>query len=191
MPDQRRAIRTVTAPTRAEAETAAAPVRAAFASAGWTEQEAIWIPGDRRVGLGESLLIDAEQQILLEADGTLRIAFVTDAPGAVEPEVAAAAREPDTWEEIGGTRYRRLVPRYAIGIVVFLVGLLVIGALWAGRPTAGPPVAPGVPGDISIQGWPAAADGTCPAGTYPEVEADGTVICWDAPLPGVEATAVP
>ena len=189
MTQQRRVIRTVSAPTRAEAEDAAEPIRQAFWAARWTEQEAIWIPGDRRVGLGESLLIDAEDQNLLEANGTLRIAFITDDPDAPEPTPAPAAREPDAWEQIGGVRYRRLVPRYAIGIVVFVIGAIVIASMWANRPKTPGFGYPDTP--PTIYGHDAAADGTCEDGTYREVMPDGTVVCWDAPPPVFEGTPGP
>ena len=122
----RRAVRTFDAPTRAEAEQMAAPVLAAFAAAGWVEQERLWIPGDRRVGLGESLLIDHEAQNLLEAEGTLRIAWTTASASAAEPATAAAPRRTDLWESMGGVRYRRLVPQWIIGAIVLVVGAILM-----------------------------------------------------------------
>jgi hypothetical protein len=175
---QRRVVRTFDAPTRGEAEGLAAPVIAAFGGAGWTEQERLWIPGDRRVGLGESLLLDHEDQVLLEADGTLRIAWITEDDAALVPPIAAAVRVRDRWEDLGGTRYRRMVPRWIIGGVVFAVGAVVLLAWWSSvrTPLAGGMVdAPGNP--PSFSGFPLNADGTCPAGYGLELDG-GDAICW-------------
>jgi hypothetical protein len=175
---QRRVVRTFDAPTRSEAEVMAAPVIAAFGDAGWTEQERLWIPGDRRVGLGESLLLDHQDQVLLEADGTLRIAWITEDTAVLEPAIAVAPRVPDRWEELGGTRYRRVVPRWIIGLVVFAIGAVVLLGWWSSmRSSMGGGVVVG-PGNIpSFSGFAPNADGTCPAGYGLEVDGD-TTICW-------------
>jgi hypothetical protein len=150
---QRRAVRNIAAPTEAEARQMAAPVLVAFQDAGWSPEDDLWIPPDRRVGLGESLLLDAEDRTLLEAEGHLRLTFTCLDPGAVEPAVEPAVRTPDVFEEIGGVRYRRLVPRYAIGLVVFVIGALVMLSIWGsmatrqpglGGPNYGKPILPGV-----------------------------------------------
>ncbi len=175
---QRRVVRTFDAPTRSEAEVMAAPVIAAFGDAGWAEQERLWIPGDRRVGLGESLLLGHQNQVLLEADGTLRVAWITEDDFALEPAIAAAARVPDRWEDLGGTRYRRVVPRWIIGVIVFAIGAVVLMAWWSSMriPTAGDMVV--TPGELpSFSGFPAKADGTCPHGYGLEVDG-GEAICW-------------
>jgi hypothetical protein len=179
---QRRVVKTFDAPTRREAEVMAAPVIAAFAEARWTEQERLWIPGDRRVGLGESLLLDSEDQVLLEADGTLRIAWITEDDSVLEPAIAAAPRVPDRWEELGGTRYRRVVPRWIIGVAVFAIGAVVMLAWWGSMTASmGGPMGGGLgvgPNDPpTFMGYPAAADGTCPEGQGLEVE-DGEAVCW-------------
>ncbi|HYO42009.1 MAG TPA: hypothetical protein VES19_02315 [Candidatus Limnocylindrales bacterium] len=175
---QRRVVRTFDAPTRGEAEVMAAPVIDAFRDARWTEQERLWIPGDRRVGLGESLLLDADDQALLEANGTLRIAWITEDDSALEPGIVAAPRVPDRWEELGGTRYRRVVPRWIIGLAIFAIGAVVLLTWWSSMTprTGGGPVV--IPGDLpSFSGFPPAADGTCQEGYALEVEG-GQAVCW-------------
>jgi hypothetical protein len=177
---RRRVVRTFDAPTRAEAEAMAVPVIAAFAAAGWTEQERLWIPGDRRVGLGESLLLNEEDQVLLEANGTLRIAWIAEDEALPEPAVAAAPRVPDRWEEIGGTRYRRVVPRWIIGAVLFVIAAGFMLAWWNSmRASMGGPIGPGgVPLEPpSFSGFPPGPDGTCPEGHGLEITGSDA-ICW-------------
>ena len=175
---QRRVVRTFDAPTRSEADVMAAPVIAAFDDAGWTEQERLWIPGDRRVGLGESLLLDHQNQVLLEADGSLRVAWITEDDAALEPAIAAAMRVPDRWEDLGGTRYRRIVPRWIIGVVVFAIGAVVLLAWWSSMRIPSPGGMVIAPGELpSFSGFPPKADGTCPQGYGLEIDG-GEAICW-------------
>jgi len=156
-------VRTVTAPTEAEARTEAAPILDAFRGAGWELREALWVPGDRRPGLGESLLLSPESQLLLESNGTLQLTFANADQLAVAPATVAAARPIDTFEEIGGVRYRRLVPRYAIGIVVAIVGLIVFISFASSIPN----------GPFSAR--PTPDGGICPVGWVPgmKIDSDG------------------
>jgi hypothetical protein len=119
-------VRTVQAPTETEARTMAAPVLAAFRRDGWQLEEDLWIPGDRRVSLGESLVLGAEDENLLESMGTLRLGFLHADPTAPAPEVEPSPRVPDAWEQIGGVRYRRMVPRWIIGAIGFVIVLIII-----------------------------------------------------------------
>jgi hypothetical protein len=145
--------RLVSAPSESEARAMAAPVLDAFRGAGWELREALWIPGDRRPGLGESLLLSPEDQLLLEGDGTLRLSFVHPDPLAVAPTATPAARDIDVFEEIGGVRYRRLVPRFAIGIVVAIVGLILVISIAASMPNGPFAAAPTPDGGICPVGW--------------------------------------
>ncbi len=148
-------VRSVQAPSEQEARSMAMPMLAAFRSAGWILREAPWIPGERRPSLGESLILSPQSQLLLEGDGALRLSFAHPDPFAVAPLAEAAQRVPDTFEAIGGVRYRRLVPRWAFGIAVLLIGLLLVlvmassmgGGLGGSQPTP--------------------ADGMCPVGWVP------------------------
>lgn len=123
--DRAEVLRSVMAPTEEEASLMAAPMLDAFRDAGWRLAERTWIPGDRRVGLGESLLLDASLENMLEADGTLRFTFDHPDPAAVAPAAAPAAREPDLFEQIGGVRYRRVVPRVGLSWAISGVALIV------------------------------------------------------------------
>src|SRR5690242_1034662 len=118
-------VRSVQAPTEAEARSMAQPMLDAFRAAGWELREALWIPGDHRPGLGESLILSPADQLLLEGTGTLQMTFATADQLAVPPAAAAAPRQPDVFEDLGGVRYRRLVPRWGIGIVIAIIGLIV------------------------------------------------------------------
>lgn len=125
-------VRTFSAPTRAEAEALARLTIDAFAGAGWRVDEQLWIPGDRRPSLTESLLLSTASENLLDADGTLRITFVSDAADAVAPEVSAPVRTVDEFESLAGTRYRRLAPRWILGGIVAIVGLIWILSMAGG-----------------------------------------------------------
>ena len=125
------AVRTVRAPTETEARLMMEPIREAFAQDGWRIVDELWIPGDRRVGLGESLLFDADHENLLEADGTLRLVFLSPTAGHAAPSVNAAPREPDVFEQIGGVRYRRVVPRIAIQLVIGAIVIVIGLAMWS------------------------------------------------------------
>lgn len=127
-------VRTFTAPTEAEADALANSTISAFGTAGWRIQERFWIPGDRRPSLAESILLSPESENLLDADGTLRITFANDRADAVAPTAAEPIREPDSFESLGGTRYRRLVPRWILSGVVALIGLLIILSFIGGMP---------------------------------------------------------
>ena len=156
-------VRTTTAPSEAEARTEAEPILDAFRTAGWELREALWIPGDHRPGLGESLLLSPADQLLIEADGTLQLTFANSDPLAVAPAAVAADRPIDTFEEIGGLRYRRLVPRFAIGIVLAIVGLIFVIAIASSFPN----------GPFAARPTPDA--GICPLGWIPgmAIDADG------------------
>jgi hypothetical protein len=145
--------RTFTAPTEPEADSLAEPVIKAFEQAGWRVQERTWIPGDRRPSLLESVVLSPQSENLLDADGSLHITFAAEEANAVAPTVAAPARVIDTFEDIGGTRYRRLVPRWILGGVVFLIGLLIVFSMLGGFPGFGDPQPD--------------ADGVCPLGYAP------------------------
>ena len=153
-------VRSVVAPSEAEARTMAAPILDGFRSAGWELREALWVPGDRRPGLGESLILSQESQLLLEGEGTLRLSFANLDPLAVAPSVTGAAREPDTFESIGGVRYRRLVPRWTIGIIVSIIGLLFFLAMVSSMPN-------------NPFGNPVPVNGICPPGSAPGMKVDG------------------
>ena len=168
------AIRTVEAPSEAEAAAMALPLLNAFGAAGWEVRERLWIPADRRPGLGESLLLSPESQILLEGEGTLRLTFYNQDPAAVPPSVAAATREPDVFEELGGVRYRRLVPRWALGAVVGVIALILFLAVASSMPGSPFGPAPTPDGGICPVGWipgmkPDDAGGLTPDGTCEQV----------------------
>ncbi len=148
--------RTVEAPTEAEARLMAEPMLDAFRGAGWELREALWIPGDRRPGLGESLLLSPESQVLLEGDGTLRLSFANADQFAVAPAAVAAPRQPDVFEDIGGVRYRRLIPRWGLGIVAAIVFLLLFIAM------------------SDSMSSPRPVDGICPVGWVPGLQDDGS-----------------
>ena len=164
-------IRDVRAPTEAEARKMAAPILDAFMTAGWELREQLWIPGDRRPGLGESLLLNPEDELLLEGEGTLHLMFANADPQAVAPATPPAPRVPDTFESIGGVRYRRLVPRWGLGIVVAIIGLILFLSFasgmsnnpFAARPTPDGGVCPlgWIPGVKSGPGNVLVPDGTC------------------------------
>jgi hypothetical protein len=164
-------IRDVKAPTEAEARTMAAPILDAFLRAGWELREQLWIPGDRRPGLGESLLLNPEDELLLEGEGTLHLMFANADPAAVAPATGPAVRVPDTFESIGGVRYRRLVPRWGLGIIVAIIGLIVVLSVasgmqngpFAARPTPEGGVCPfgWIPGMRMGPGNVLVPDGTC------------------------------
>lgn len=137
---------------RQRREPEATPILDTFRAAGWELREALWVPGDRRPGLGESLLLSPESQLLLEGNGTLRLTFANSDALAVAPAAAAAARPIGAFEEIGGVRYRRLVPRYAIALVVLIVGLILLVAIGSSMPN-GP-----------FAARPTPEDGICPIG---------------------------
>jgi len=151
-------VRSVQAPSQAEATAMAAPILDAFRGAGWELRESLWVPGDHRPGLGESLLLSPQDQLLLEGEGTLRLTFANTDPLAVAPDTAAAPRRPDVFEDIGGVRYRRLVPRWGIGLIVAIIGLLIVMSIASGMP--GNPFA----------GRPTPDDGLCPFGWIPGVQ---------------------
>ncbi|TAL10203.1 MAG: hypothetical protein EPO00_04860 [Chloroflexota bacterium] len=117
-------VRTFSAPTRAEAEALARTTINAFVAAGWRSDEQLWIPGDRRPSLTESLLLSTASENLLDADGTLRITFVSDAADAVPPEVSTPVRAVDEFESLAGTRYRRLAARWIVDGVAAIIGLI-------------------------------------------------------------------
>lgn len=131
--------RSFIAPTEAEAEALARPTIEAFATAGWRLEDRLWVPGDRRPSLAESLVLSPESENLLEADGTLRLTFGNDAADAALPDLAPAARRPDEFEALGGTRYRRLVPRWILSGVVLLIGLLIVFSILGSAPGFGDP----------------------------------------------------
>jgi hypothetical protein len=146
-------VRDIEAPTEAEASAMATPVLDAFRAAGWELRERLWIPADRRPGLGESLLLSPESQLLLEGEGKLRLSFFSADALAVAPAAPPATREPDVFEELGGVRYRRLVPRWALGAVIGVVGLLLFFSVAAGIPNGPFSAAPTPDGGICPIGW--------------------------------------
>jgi hypothetical protein len=164
-------VRNVEAPTEAEAAGMALPILNAFNEAGWELRERLWIPADRRPGLGESLLLSPESQLLLDGEGTLRLSFYNSDPSATAPLAEAAERTPDVFEEVGGVRYRRLVPRWAIGVVVGVIGLILLFSFAAGMPNSPFAAAPTPDGGTCPLGWipgmqpenggALAPDGTC------------------------------
>ena len=168
--------RDVGAPTEAEARAMAAPVVDAFTRSGWVVREELWIPGDRRPGLGESLLLSPQSELLLEGNGTLHLVFANADAQAVPPPVDPAPRTPDWAEEIGGVRYRRLVPRWAIGAIVAMIGLLVVFSIASNMPNS--PFSPVPTPD---------ADGLCPFGWIagPQITSDGV------PLPVTTCQRLP
>jgi hypothetical protein len=161
-PSMTTAVRTVAAPTEAEATTLAAPLIAAFVAGGWAVVDRFWVPGDRRPGLGESLLLSPASENLLDADGMLRITFATTRAGAIAPTATALSRQPDVFEALGGVRYRRLVPRWILGAIVFVIGLIVILA-----------ISGGMNGGAGLFGVPAPEDGICPVGWVAVQQEDG------------------
>ena len=153
-------VRTVEAPSEAEARSMASPILDAFRGAGWELREALWVPGDRRPGLGESLLLSPESQLLLEGEGTLQLTFFNADPLAVAPSAAPAIRRPDAFEDIGGVRYRRLVPRWGISIVIGIIGLILFLTFASGMQN-GP-----------FSSAPKPDGGVCPIGYIPGMKAD-------------------
>jgi len=155
-------VRSFVAPTQAEAEGLAAATVAAFASAGWRVEERLWIPGDRRPSLVESLVLSPESENLLDADGTLRITFANDADDAAVPAVPAAVRQPDEFESLAGTRYRRLAPRWIVSGIIAIVGLFIVLSMIGGMGGFAAPTPD--------------ADGACPLGWAPAwTESNGIV----------------
>jgi hypothetical protein len=144
--------RSVEAPSEAEARAMAEPILDAFRAAGWELREALWVPGDRRPGLGESLLLSPESQLLLEGEGTFRLSFFNPDPLAVAPATVPETRQPDAFEDIGGVRYRRLVPRWGISLVVGIIGLILFLTFASGM-SNGP-----------FAQAPTPENGTCPIG---------------------------
>jgi hypothetical protein len=120
------ALRSFEAPTRPEADALAAPTISAFEAAGWTVDDQLWIPGDRRPSIGESLVLSAASEALLEANGTLRITFGNTDANAALPAVVPTTRHPDEWEALAGTRYRRLAPRWIAASILAVIGLLIV-----------------------------------------------------------------
>jgi hypothetical protein len=131
----------------------AAPLFAAFRAAGWEVRDDLWVPGDRRPGLGESLLLSPESELLLEADGTLRLSFANPDSDAVAPSAEPVVRHPDTFEAIGGVRYRRLVPRWALGLIIGIIGLVLVIAFASTMPNNPFGPAPTPDGGICPVGW--------------------------------------
>jgi hypothetical protein len=162
-------VRSVAAPSEAEARTTAVPILEAFRGAGWELRESLWIPGDRRPSLGETLLLSPESQLLLEGEGTLRLSFSNADAFAVAPAAEAATRVPDTFEEIGGVRYRRLVPRWGLSIVIGVIGLFIILSMVSGA-GLGP-----------LAARPTPDNGICPVGWVPGMKSNeaGTGIVPD------------
>ena len=164
-------VRTVEAPSEAEARSMASPILDAFRGAGWELREVLWVPGDRRPGLGESLLLSPESQLLLEGEGTLQLTFFNPDPLAVAPSAAPAPRQPDAFEDIGGVRYRRLVPRWGISIVIGIIGLILFlsfaasgpNGLFSSAPTPDGGICPVgyIPGMRVGDGGVPVPDGTC------------------------------
>jgi hypothetical protein len=146
-------VRSIPAPTEAEARDVAGPMLDAFRAAGWELREALWIPGDRRPGLGESLILSPESQLLLESEGVLRLSFAHTDPMAIAPSTEAATRVPDTFEAIGGVRYRRLVPRWGLGLLAAAIGLIVVLAFASSMPGSPFGPAPTPDGGICPVGW--------------------------------------
>ena len=125
----------------------------AFTAAGWRVDERLWIPGDRRPSLVESLVLSPESENLLDADGTLRITFANDASDAAVPDVAAPLRPRDEFESLAGTRYRRLAPRWIVGGIVAVVGLFIMLSIISSMPGFATPTPD--------------ANGACPLGWAP------------------------
>ncbi|HJP87469.1 MAG TPA: hypothetical protein VJ850_00315 [Candidatus Limnocylindrales bacterium] len=146
-------VRTVSAPTETEARAMAVPVIDAFQLAGWELREELWVPGDRRPRLGESLLLSPESQLLLEDDGVLRLSFANADPLAIAPSASATDRKPDAFESLGGVRYRRLVPHWALSIVVGIIGFLLFVAVASTMPNSPFAAAPTPDGGICPVGW--------------------------------------
>jgi hypothetical protein len=144
-------IRSFVAPTEAEATALARPTVDAFTGAGWRVDDRLWIPGDRRPSLAESLILSPASENLLDADGTLRITFGTDAIDAVVPEVASPTRTPDEFETLAGTRYRRLAPRWIISGVAAIVALLLMFAILGNVPGFATPTPD--PDGVCPLGW--------------------------------------
>lgn len=162
-----RAIRSVRAPTEAEARSLSASVIAAFEAAGWALREALWVPADRRPSLGESILLDTDSQVLLDALGTFRLEFEHPDAAAIPPAVTTPERAPDAFESLGGVRYRRLVPRWGLGLVVLLVGLLVLFGLGSTMPGGG-----------LFGAAPTPVNGLCPVGWVLglQIDDDGALV---------------
>ena len=157
--------RSFVAPTEAEAEALAASTIQAFEAAGWRLEDRLWIPGDRRPSLVESLVLSPASENLLDADGTLRLTFGNDAADAALPDVAPAVRRPDEFEAIAGTRYRRLAPRWILGGIAALIALLIVMSMFSRFPGFGNPMPD--------------ANGVCPLGfapTYAIVNGETTSI---------------
>ena len=146
-------VRSIAAPTEAEARSMAGPMLDAFRAAGWELREQLWIPGDRRPGLGESLLLSPESQLLLEDEGVLRLSFANPDALAVAPSAEAAAREPDAFEAIGGVRYRRLVPRWGLSLVFGVIALVLFVAFASSMPNSPFGPAPTPDGGTCPFGW--------------------------------------
>lgn len=155
-------VRTFVAPTRAEAEALAASAVDAFLAAGWRIDERLWIPGDRRPSLAESVLLSTESENLLDADGALRITFANDVSDAAVPAVSVAVRQRDEFESLAGTRYRRLAPRWIVSGIVAIVGLFIMLSIVGSLPGFATPTPD--------------ANGICPLGWAPGwTESDGTI----------------
>lgn len=67
------------------------------------------------------------------------------------PVIALATRTADEFEALAGTRYRRLAPRWILGGVVFIVGLMLIFSMIGGMSAFGSPT-PDPNGNCPI-GW--------------------------------------
>jgi hypothetical protein len=155
-------IRSFVAPTRAEAEAMASATVDAFTAAGWRVDDRLWIPGDRRPSLVESVLLSTESENLLDADGTLRITFGNDAADAAVPDVTAPLRPRDEFESLAGTRYRRLAPRWILGGIAAIIALFVMFSIIGGMPGFATPTPD--------------ADGICPLGWAPAwTESNGVI----------------
>jgi hypothetical protein len=161
-------IRDIQAPTEPEARAMAAPVVDAFLDAGWTLHEELWIPGDRRPGLGETLLLSTESQMLLEGEGTLHLMFANADPQAVAPTVEPATRTPDFAEDLGGVRYRRLVPRWGVGLVIGIPVLLLFVFVMSGIPGSPFGPAPTPDGGVCPVGWVPGMHATSGGGLEPD-----------------------
>lgn len=169
-----RTVRHFEAPTEREADDLSRSTFEAFEAAGWRLEERLWIPGDRRPSLGESVLLSADSENLLEASGTLRLTFVSTDVNAVAPEVVAPVRVPDAWEQMGGVRYRRLAPRWAISAVVAVIALLLFAMIASSMSSGMPGGMPGFGGGVGPLrtppagvGLPQDVSGYCPIGYAP------------------------